>query len=475
LSPLPTLEKLTLAEAAFYAQAQAAADGSVSAANALSGTATDYLSIVQKMFATGPAYVDAFNAVQQALSDAAKVAGDNAAGLDRRSFDLAASGTAFADAMALVNQAIVDGTVTEAERGAIIQQFGVAEQDLYRMPEAFRQSVALTRHAVVQGMADGQLSDAERRLIGAQASMLSNTFADGLVPNNTLTLIQGKVASIASVFADGVITNDAIEQARVAVSEVNRVIASLGAATGAAAVGTSGGGGGTSAAPPTVVSLTPYAKDPPGGVYGPTLDRPNTLFTPPTTATTSEAQYLAANPDVAAAVAAGAFKSGRHHFDVIGHTEDRPKTSFTPPTTATTSEAQYLAANPDVAAAVKAGAFTSGRHHFDVIGHTEDRPNTLFAPPPRFSSGGITPHGDAILHSGEIMVTGPPARVFNRAESAAMVRGDDDTAREMAALRTAVDKLRRENTELMQRLITSNERGTQALQRIANQGAGRIR
>jgi hypothetical protein len=210
-------------------------------------------------------------------------------------------------------------------------------------------------------------------------------------------------------------------------------------------------------------------------VIGHTEDRSGVSFTPPTTATTSEAQYLAANPDVAAAVAAGAFKSGRHHFDVIGHTEDRPKTSFTPPTTATTSEAQYLAANPDVAAAVKAGAFTSGRHHFDVIGHTEDRPNTLFAPPPRFSSGGITPHGDAILHSGEIMVTGPPARVFNRAESAAMVRGDDDTAREMAALRTAVDKLRRENTELMQRLITSNERGTQALQRIANQGAGRIR
>ncbi|MDB6169965.1 MAG: hypothetical protein JWM88_2829 [Verrucomicrobia bacterium] len=37
----------------------------------------------------------------------------------------------------------------------------------------------------------------------------------------------------------------------------------------------------------------------------------------------SEREYLAMNPDVRAGVAAGEFKSGRHHFEVFGHTEGR--------------------------------------------------------------------------------------------------------------------------------------------------------
>ena len=43
-------------------------------------------------------------------------------------------------------------------------------------------------------------------------------------------------------------------------------------------------------------------------------------------------------------------------------------------------EAAYLLANPDIAAAVTAGAFRSGHHHYLEIGHTEGRP---LAPPPR--------------------------------------------------------------------------------------------
>lgn len=37
----------------------------------------------------------------------------------------------------------------------------------------------------------------------------------------------------------------------------------------------------------------------------------------------SEREYLAMNPDVRAGVAAGQFKSGRHHFEIFGHAEGR--------------------------------------------------------------------------------------------------------------------------------------------------------
>lgn len=42
------------------------------------------------------------------------------------------------------------------------------------------------------------------------------------------------------------------------------------------------------------------------------------------TDTFEEAAYLASNPDVAAAVGSGAFKSGKEHFDLYGRNESRP-------------------------------------------------------------------------------------------------------------------------------------------------------
>ncbi|GJE56445.1 MULTISPECIES: class I SAM-dependent methyltransferase [Methylobacterium] len=50
---------------------------------------------------------------------------------------------------------------------------------------------------------------------------------------------------------------------------------------------------------------------------------PFDLYIPATGRHFDEAAYLAANPDVAAAVAAGHVRSGRKHFDGFGHREDR--------------------------------------------------------------------------------------------------------------------------------------------------------
>lgn len=81
-----------------------------------------------------------------------------------------------------------------------------------------------------------------------------------------------------------------------------------------------------------------------------------------------EAFYLQTNPDVAAAVAAGAIPSGAVHFVNFGVKEGRigkPGQLY--------DEATYLAENLDVAAAVSAGAFVSGFEHFALFGRQEGR------------------------------------------------------------------------------------------------------
>lgn len=81
-----------------------------------------------------------------------------------------------------------------------------------------------------------------------------------------------------------------------------------------------------------------------------------------------EAFYLQTNPDVAAAVAAGAIPSGAVHFVNFGVKEGRigkPGQLY--------DEATYLAENPDVAAAVGAGIFASGFEHLVLFGRREGR------------------------------------------------------------------------------------------------------
>jgi serralysin len=74
--------------------------------------------------------------------------------------------------------------------------------------------------------------------------------------------------------------------------------------------------------------------------------------------------YLTANPDVAAAVQAGAF-SAREHFDLYGRAEGRSPLAFF-------DTEHYLAANPDVAAAVRLG-LTTAFDHFMNNGWREGR------------------------------------------------------------------------------------------------------
>ncbi|MGE0746624.1 MAG: M10 family metallopeptidase C-terminal domain-containing protein [Rhodospirillales bacterium] len=123
-----------------------------------------------------------------------------------------------------------------------------------------------------------------------------------------------------------------------------------------------------------------------------------------------EAFYLARNPDVAAAVAAGVFASGRAHYELYGARELRdPNASFDShyyalqnadvlqavaagqfdsvyehfllsgaregrKPSADLDLSGYLAANPDVAAAVSFGLWPSGYHHYVLYGKYEGRP-----------------------------------------------------------------------------------------------------
>ena len=91
-------------------------------------------------------------------------------------------------------------------------------------------------------------------------------------------------------------------------------------------------------------------------------------------ATFDEARYLAANSDVASAVADGTYASGFAHYDAVGRAEGRAGAS-----SYSFDEAFYLQDNDDVAAAVTAGDFTSGQEHFNLHGRGENRdPNALF-------------------------------------------------------------------------------------------------
>lgn len=95
----------------------------------------------------------------------------------------------------------------------------------------------------------------------------------------------------------------------------------------------------------------------------------------PTAETFDEACYLAANPDVAEAVRSGRLASGRAHFMKFGRVEGRRQkvSEDENVTEENLDEARYLAANPDVAAAVREGQFVSGRAHFERFGKFENR------------------------------------------------------------------------------------------------------
>lgn len=81
-----------------------------------------------------------------------------------------------------------------------------------------------------------------------------------------------------------------------------------------------------------------------------------------------EADYLNRYPDIAAAVASGALRSGFDHYLVFGAREGRVGKTLS-----LYDEPTYLSRNPDVAAAVASGAFFSGAQHFLTFGRNESR------------------------------------------------------------------------------------------------------
>lgn len=96
-----------------------------------------------------------------------------------------------------------------------------------------------------------------------------------------------------------------------------------------------------------------------------------------------EPAYVAANPDIEAAIKAGTLPSGRAHFESSGRFESNRKqvnsiaeklgNDLEDVTSSNFIEAAYVAANPDVAAAIEAGTLASGQIHFDTFGSGDHR------------------------------------------------------------------------------------------------------
>ena len=86
----------------------------------------------------------------------------------------------------------------------------------------------------------------------------------------------------------------------------------------------------------------------------------------------SEQEYLAANPDVARVIAAGALASGAQHWLTSGRQENRRLRLGTPVPNDFDPEA-YLQLNPDVADGVARGVYGSALEHFVLYGHSEGR------------------------------------------------------------------------------------------------------
>ncbi len=85
----------------------------------------------------------------------------------------------------------------------------------------------------------------------------------------------------------------------------------------------------------------------------------------------NETYYLARNPDVADAVAAGNFTNGFSHFETFGQNEGRNPTALF-------DVRYYLTLNPDVAAAVSANQLTAFQHYI-AFGQNEGRnPSFLY-------------------------------------------------------------------------------------------------
>jgi hypothetical protein len=79
--------------------------------------------------------------------------------------------------------------------------------------------------------------------------------------------------------------------------------------------------------------------------------------------------YLALNPDVAASVKRGDYKTGQEQYVISGKQENKPA-GYVP---GDWDEAGFLKANPDVAKLVNEGAYVSGYHYYLLVGRKQGR------------------------------------------------------------------------------------------------------
>ncbi len=127
------------------------------------------------------------------------------------------------------------------------------------------------------------------------------------------------------------------------------------------------GPGGAEPFPPAPAPTEPAAPPPPPPRFENFIQSVTERGINPLSLYFNEAGYLAQNPGVAEAVAAGTLTSGLEHYLLFGRNEGRPAvTQFF-------NEGQYLARNPDVAVAVGTGQVTSGFDHFVQTGFFEGR------------------------------------------------------------------------------------------------------
>ncbi|MCT7976949.1 SBBP repeat-containing protein [Laspinema olomoucense] len=127
------------------------------------------------------------------------------------------------------------------------------------------------------------------------------------------------------------------------------------------------GPGGAEPFPPAPAPTEPPAPPPPPPRFENFIQSVTERGLNPLTLYFNEAAYLAQNPGVAEAVAAGNLPSGLEHYLRFGRDEGRPAaTQFF-------NEGEYLAQNPDVALAVGTGQIGSGFEHFVQTGFFEGR------------------------------------------------------------------------------------------------------
>jgi len=90
-----------------------------------------------------------------------------------------------------------------------------------------------------------------------------------------------------------------------------------------------------------------------------------------------ESLYLAANPDVAKAIARNEFKSGREHYELVGRAQHRLGGTIP----ADWDEAGYMEAYPDVAYFTALTEFQSGYHHYLLAGRWGGDESAAFSLP----------------------------------------------------------------------------------------------